>query len=103
VARDRLVSRRTSFRLASEQGRRQSPEPSFGTGPGLLDFGMANPFQYIQTVRSEAAKVTWPTRKETLVTTGMVIVMVILASVFFVSVDQTMHFAVGLVLGLGRN
>jgi preprotein translocase subunit SecE len=64
---------------------------------------MANPFQYMQTVRAEAAKVTWPTRKETLVTTGMVIVMVILASVFFVAVDQAIHFAVSLILGIGRN
>ncbi len=63
---------------------------------------MANPFQFIQDVRTEAGKVTWPTRKETLITTGMVLVMVILASVFFVTVDQVVHFAVGLILGLGR-
>ncbi|UDL95612.1 MULTISPECIES: preprotein translocase subunit SecE [Lichenihabitans] len=63
---------------------------------------MANPFQFIQDVRTEATKVTWPTRRETLITTGMVIVMVVLASVFFVSVDQAIHFLVGLVLGLGR-
>jgi preprotein translocase subunit SecE len=63
---------------------------------------MANPFQFIQDVRTEATKVTWPTRKETLITTGMVLVMVILAAVFFVTVDQVVHFAVGLILGLGR-
>ncbi len=63
---------------------------------------MANPFQFLQDVRSEAIKVTWPTRRETLITTGMVVVMVILAALFFVLVDQVVHYAVGLVLGLGR-
>jgi preprotein translocase subunit SecE len=63
---------------------------------------MANPFQYLQDVRAEASKVTWPTRRETLITTGMVIAMVVIASVFFVVVDQVVHFAVGFILGLGR-
>ena len=45
---------------------------------------------------------TWPTRKETLVTTGMVFVMVIVASVFFLLSDMVIHWAVGLVLGFGR-
>ena len=55
---------------------------------------MANPFEFIQQVRTEAAKVTWPTRRETLITTGMVLVMVVLAAMFFVAVDQVMHFVV---------
>lgn len=63
---------------------------------------MANPFQFLQDVRTEATKVTWPTRKETMITTGMVLVMVVLAAVFFVTVDQIVHFSVGLILGLGR-
>ena len=63
---------------------------------------MANPLQFIQDVRTEATKVTWPTRKETLITTGMVLAMVVLAAIFFVAVDQLVHFGVGLVLGLGR-
>ncbi len=46
-----------------------------------------NPLQFFQQVRAEAAKVTWPTRKEVLITTGMVLVMVALASLFFISVD----------------
>ena len=61
-----------------------------------------NPFEYLQQVRAEGAKVTWPTRKETMVTTAMVFVMVVLASVFFLVVDQVMRFAVSLILGLGR-
>jgi preprotein translocase subunit SecE len=60
-----------------------------------------NPFQFLQQVRSEAAKVTWPTRKETMITTAMVFVMVVLASVFFLVVDQVMGWGVRFVLGLG--
>jgi preprotein translocase subunit SecE len=60
-----------------------------------------NPFVFLQQVRSEASKVTWPTRKETTVTTVMVFVMVVLASVFFLVIDQIIGWAVRLVLGLG--
>lgn len=63
---------------------------------------MANPFEFIQQVRAEAAKVTWPTRKETMITTGMVLLMVFLASIFFVIVDQVLLFILGFVLGAGR-
>ena len=42
-----------------------------------------NPFQFIQQVRSEVSKVTWPTRREVLLTTGMVFVMSALAATFF--------------------
>ena len=60
---------------------------------------MANPFEFIKDVRSEAAKVTWPSRRETMVTTLMVLIMVVLAAVFFVAVDEIIHFVVSLVLG----
>jgi preprotein translocase subunit SecE len=60
-----------------------------------------NPFEFLQQVRSEAAKVTWPTRKETTITTAMVFVMAVLASLFFLVVDQVVGFAVRAVLGLG--
>jgi preprotein translocase subunit SecE len=60
-----------------------------------------NPFEFLQQVRSEASKVTWPSRKETTVTTAMVFVMVVLASLFFLLVDQIMGWAVRFVLGLG--
>jgi preprotein translocase subunit SecE len=58
-----------------------------------------NPFQFIQQVRSEAAKVTWPTRRETAITTLMVFVMVSLATLFFFVADQIMGWGVGLLLG----
>jgi preprotein translocase subunit SecE len=60
-----------------------------------------NPFDFIQQVRSEAAKVTWPTRKETMITTAMVFVMAVLASLFFLVVDMVMRWGVSLILGLG--
>ena len=63
---------------------------------------MANPFEFIQDVRNEAAKVTWPTRRETLITTGMVLVMVVLAAIFFVVVDQVIHYAISFIYSLGR-
>ena len=60
-----------------------------------------NPAQFIQEVRQEASKVTWPTRKETGISTGMVFVLVILAAIFFLLVDQVLQFGVKLILGLG--
>jgi preprotein translocase subunit SecE len=60
-----------------------------------------SPFKFMQEVRAEAQKVTWPTRRETAVTTAMVFVMVAIASVFFLVADQIMRFVVTLVLGIG--
>ena len=60
-----------------------------------------NPAQFIQEVRQEVSKVTWPTRKETGISTAMVFVMVILAALFFLLVDQILQFGVKLILGLG--
>ena len=60
-----------------------------------------NPAQFVQEVRQEAAKVTWPTRKETGVSTAMVFVMVIVAAMFFFLVDQLMATGVRLIFGLG--
>ncbi|MDA0655031.1 MAG: preprotein translocase subunit SecE [Proteobacteria bacterium] len=60
-----------------------------------------SPAQFIREVRQEANKVTWPTQKETGVTTIMVFIMVFIASVFFLLTDQLIAFLVKLVLGLG--
>jgi preprotein translocase subunit SecE len=59
-----------------------------------------SPFKFLQEVRAETQKVTWPTRKETTVTTIMVFVMVAVASVFFLLTDQLMRIAVSFVLGI---
>ena len=63
---------------------------------------MANPFEFLQQVRSEATKVTWPTRRETLITTALGVLMVIVASIFFIAVDQTIRIVLGFILSLGR-
>ena len=47
-----------------------------------------SPAEFARQVRQEVAKVTWPSRKETMVTTGMVFVMVLIASIFFFVADQ---------------
>ena len=59
-----------------------------------------SPFKFMQEVRAEAQKVTWPSRRETAITTMMVFVMVAIASVFFLLADQIMRFVVTLALGI---
>lgn len=61
-----------------------------------------NPFVFLQQVRTEVSKVTWPTRKETVITTIMVLVMVILAALFFLAADQVLSTLVTFILGIGR-
>ena len=61
-----------------------------------------NAAEFVQQVRQELARVTWPTRKETLVTTGMVFLMVFIAAAFFFVVDQVLSYGVRLVFGLGH-
>ena len=61
-----------------------------------------NPGQFIREVRQEVAKVTWPTRKETTITTTMVFIMVFLAALFFILVDWILKNGVEILLGLGR-
>jgi preprotein translocase subunit SecE len=63
---------------------------------------MANLLEFLQEVRAEGAKVTWPTRRETLITTGLVLFMVLLASLFFVTVDGALRLIVTGILGIGR-
>jgi preprotein translocase subunit SecE len=60
-----------------------------------------SPGEFVRQVRQETAKVTWPTRKETAITTGMVFLMVFLAAIFFLVVDQVLQLGVKYILGLG--
>ena len=60
-----------------------------------------SPFKFLQEVRSEMSKVTWPSRRETAITTAMVFVMVAIASVFFLVADQIIRVAITFLLGLG--
>ncbi len=60
-----------------------------------------NPAKFLREVRSEVAKVTWPSRKETLVTTGLVFAMAALAAVFFFATDQIIGLGVRTLFGTG--
>lgn len=64
-----------------------------------MDMAKTNPMEFIEQVRSETSKVTWPTRKETMVTTVMVMIMVVLAALFFLGADTVLSWIVSLVLG----
>jgi preprotein translocase subunit SecE len=61
-----------------------------------------SPIEFFQQVRQEVFRVTWPTRKETVVTTAMVFVMVFIAAAFFFLVDQVFSASVRLIFGLGH-
>lgn len=60
-----------------------------------------NPFTFLQQVRTETAKVTWPSRRETLISTIMVLAFAALAAIFFFAADQVMSWGIELILGIG--
>lgn len=59
-----------------------------------------NPVVFLQQVRTEVSKVTWPTRNETLISSVMVLVFVALASLFFLAADELVSYFVTLVLSI---
>ena len=61
-----------------------------------------SPFKFLQEVRAETDKVTWPTRRETAITTAMVFVMVAVSAVFFFLADQVIRFFITTVLQMFR-
>jgi preprotein translocase subunit SecE len=67
----------------------------------LAELAKLDPVQFVREVRSEVAKVTWPSRKETLITTGLVLAMSGLAAVFFLVADQLIALAMRAAFGLG--
>ena len=62
---------------------------------------MKNPLKYFQEVKQEAFKVTWPTGKETVQGTIMVAIMAIIASLFFLLIDQFYKFFLDIILNIG--
>ena len=60
-----------------------------------------NPFVFLQQVRSEASKIVWPSRRETGVSTVMVIAMAFMAAIMFLVADQVISLAIKFILGLG--
>ena len=82
---------------------RRSPKPEAeGSSPSAPANNykniMKNPLKFIQDVKQEAFKVTWPTGKETLQGTLMVVAMAIIASLFFLLLDQVLKFFLELLL-----
>ena len=68
---------------------------------GQIMASKSNPFTFLQQVRAEAAKVKWPSRRETSISTVMVLVMVLVASIFFFAADQALGWAISLILNVG--
>jgi preprotein translocase subunit SecE len=60
-----------------------------------------SPVSYLRQVRQEVSKITWPSRKETVLSTAMVFVMVIFMALFFFVADQVIGLGVRAILGLG--
>jgi preprotein translocase subunit SecE len=73
-----------------------------GFPPQGLNMARTNPFEFLQQVRTEVSKVTWPTRRETVITTVMVLLMSIAAALFFLAADWVFSTLVTIVFGLGR-
>jgi preprotein translocase subunit SecE len=67
----------------------------------MMAMAKTDVMQFLREVRQEASKVTWPTRKETMISTGMVLVMVVVAAVFFFIVDELIAIGVRFLLGVG--
>ena len=59
-----------------------------------------NPLKFLQEVRQEVGKVSWPSRNETMISTVMVLVFVALASIFFLAADQIIAWLVQLMLSI---
>ena len=59
-----------------------------------------NPFTFLQQVRAETAKVTWPSRRETMISTVMVVVFAFIAAIFFFAADQIIRYLVTFLLGI---
>ena len=64
-----------------------------------MTISKTNPIIFFKQVRQEIAKITWPTKKETMMTSLMVIVMSVIAAMFFLAADGMIAFCVGLILG----
>ena len=74
-----------------------------GLDPFVEEENMAlNPAKFIREVRTEVGRVTWPTRKETLVSTAMVLILAGVAAVFFLGVDAFFSTAITYILGLAK-
>jgi preprotein translocase subunit SecE len=83
---------------------RRSPKPEVGgsipSAPAKKRKLMRNPLKFLQEVKQEAFKITWPTKKDTVTGSLMVFGLATLAAVFFLLLDQILRFLLNLVLTL---
>ena len=81
---------------------RRSPKPEVGgsipSAPAKKRKLMRNPLRFLQEVKQEAFKITWPTKKDTVTGSLMVFGLATLAAVFFLLLDQILRFLLNLVL-----
>jgi preprotein translocase subunit SecE len=68
---------------------------------GIGTMAKVSPFKFLQEVRQEVAKITWPSRRETTITTIMVFVFATIAGLFFLMADQVIRMTVTFLLGIG--
>ena len=84
---------------------RRSPKPEVGgsipSAPAKKTNIMKNPLKFLQEVKQEAFKVTWPTKKDVVTGSLMVFVLASLAAVFFLLLDQILKFILNLILNIG--
>tara|TARA_B100002051_G_scaffold262374_1_gene284929 strand:+ start:1072 stop:1338 length:267 start_codon:yes stop_codon:yes gene_type:complete len=83
---------------------RRSPKPEVGgsipSAPARKQKKMLNPLKFIQSVKQEAFKVTWPTRKDVALGSLMVFVLATIAAIFFLFLDQIYRFLLDLILAI---
>ena len=83
---------------------RRSPKPEVGgsipSAPAKKDWKMFNPLRFVQSVKREAFKVTWPTKKEVMIGSAMVLVLATIAALFFLLLDQIYKFLLDIILAI---
>ena len=83
---------------------RRSPKPEVGgsipSAPAKIKKKMINPLKFIQSVKQEAFKVTWPSKKEVTIGALMVFVLATIASIFFLLLDQIYRFLLDIILNI---
>ena len=82
---------------------RRSPKPEVvGSSPSapakILEWNMKNPFKFIQEVKQETFRITWPTKKETMMGAIMVFALASIAAIFFLILDQILRFLLNIIL-----
>ncbi len=81
---------------------RRSPKPEVGgsipSAPAKKDNKMINPLKFVQSVKQEAFKVTWPTKRDVLIGSIMVFVLAAVAAIFFLLLDQIYKYLLDIIL-----